>query len=114
MRSHFFNMHKRSQILVLLLSALFLGSCSTTKIMPKNCAQVRSPKKLPVYSKLWGLIEDKKLKNSDLIDCQGNGLSSVTVKVNAKHVLITLLTLGIVVPMDIYYDCAKDGQLPPP
>ena len=93
---------------------MLLSSCYTTTVMPKNVAQVHTPQKHTSWSFLWGIIEDKKLKNTDRVDCKGNGLSTVTIKSNAGYILLSFVTLGIVVPIQIEYDCAKDGQLPTP
>jgi Bor protein len=101
-------------LLTVLICTVLLSGCYTTSIIPKNVAQVHSPHKRTSWSFFWGLMEDKKWKNTDAVDCQGNGVSSVVVKNNLGYILLSFVTLGIVVPVGIEYDCAKDGQVPPP
>lgn len=95
--------------LLSLFCTLFLTACSsTTVIMPKNVPQVGIVRTRTSWSFLWGAIEDKRFKNTDFTDCEGNGFSVVRVKTNAAFVLLNVVSLGTVMPIRISFDCASD------
>ncbi len=102
------------KITIVLLVLLLVSSCYTTNVVPKNVAQLHQPRHRTTWSFLWGAIQDKHLENDSCTDCHGNGLSRVTVKTNFGYILLSVVSLGTVVPTYIEYDCAKDAQLPPP
>lgn len=104
----------RTTVLSIICIIVFCSCSSTTVIMPRNVAQVHDPHKCTSWSFFWGALEDKKFKNTELTDCQGNGLSMVTVRTNAAFVILNVISLGIVMPIRIEFDCAKDAQVPPP
>lgn len=102
-------------LLFSLTCTLLLSACSsTTVIMPRNVAQVHTVQKRTSWSFFWGAIEDKRFYNTEYTNCQGNGLSMVTVKTNAAFVILNVISLGIVMPIRISFDCAKDAPVPPP
>jgi hypothetical protein len=104
----------RTTVLSIICVIVFCSCSSTTVIMPRNVAQLHNPIKRTSWSFFWGALEDKKFKNTELTNCQGNGLAVVTVKTNAAFVILNVISLGIVMPIRIEFDCAKDAQLPPP
>lgn len=57
-----------------------------------------------LHAFFWGLVE----QNLDVNNCEGNGLAEVTTKTNLGFALVSVLTLGIWVPMQVEWRCAKD------
>ncbi|MEO6131868.1 MAG: hypothetical protein ABIQ02_08460 [Saprospiraceae bacterium] len=102
-------------LLLSTICTLFFTACSSsTVIMPRNVAQIHNVQKRTSWSFLWGAIQDKRFENTELTNCEGNGLSMVSVKTNAAFVLLNVISLGTVMPIRIAFDCAKDTQIPPP
>jgi hypothetical protein len=104
----------RKKLIVIPVVLMLLSACYTTNVIPYKVAQLHQPRKLTTWSFLWGAIQDKRLESDSDTDCYGNGFSRVTVKTNFGFILLSVITLGTVVPQQIEYDCAKDGQVPPP
>lgn len=52
----------------------------------------------------WGLKETTVTPNN----CQGNGFAHVTATTSPAKALITVVTLGIWIPMTVEWSCAKD------
>ncbi|MEP6645485.1 MAG: hypothetical protein ABJC12_00230 [Saprospiraceae bacterium] len=101
-------------LLFSVICSLFLTACSsTTVIMPRNVAQMHDVQKRTSWSFLWGAIQDKRFENTEFTNCEGNGLSMVSVKTNAAFVLLNVISLGTVMPIRLSFDCAKDAQLTP-
>ncbi|MBY0426557.1 MAG: Bor family protein [Cytophagales bacterium] len=97
-------MNKKT-ILICLLSLFTLESCYHYRVIPKDTAVSTLPKPKVVYAFFWGAVEPKKELQPD--DCNGNGLSKVYVTTNYGFALITVLTLGMVTPMTVQWECAK-------
>jgi hypothetical protein len=51
----------------------------------------------------WGALETR----TTPLNCHGNGLSAVTVKVTALDVMATVVTLGFWAPVTVEWTCAK-------
>ena len=86
--------------------ALFLlQGCYQFRVIPKDSPPATFKNKITTSAYLWGLVEPKRIPADN---CHGNGMSNVTVKTNLGFSLISILTLGIVMPMTIEWECAKD------
>ena len=60
------------------------------------------------HSLFWGLVNKPQVvhpKNCD--DIGVNGMAEVVVKTNLGYALITIATLGIYCPVNIYWKCSK-------
>lgn len=74
------------------------------------------PRQEVVWNYFWGAVQGE----LHATDCLGNGLSQATVRTNLGWSLLGLLTLGMVAPMSVEYQCARDrvdaggGFLNPP
>ena len=86
---------------------VLLYSCSTTHVVTKyDCNTVANN---PAYSKTtwsfaWGLVQPKDVDPK--CDASFNHLNGVTVKNNFGYALITVATLGIVMPQKVAWCCA--------
>jgi hypothetical protein len=60
-----------------------------------------------VYSFFWGVAKSK--STYKVGNCaEGNGLQRVIIRTNFGGTLVTFLTLGIVAPMKVQWECSKD------
>ncbi len=103
----------RSAASLSLLLALLLGA--------SGCAyyHLRSPEPTPateyrgetLHAFFWGAIEEERIADN----CVSNAIDEVRVRNNYGYALITVLTLGIWMPLDIEWRCAKrpldDGEI---
>jgi hypothetical protein len=90
----------------LALALVFATSgCATNRISsPDRWAHATQPERETVWSFLWGSVQqDVRPPN-----CPGPGLSEVTVKSNVGFALVSVLSLGIAMPVTIEWRCAKD------
>ena len=92
--------------------SFFATSCATTRIVTiKDCADAVNVKSdTTVYHYFWGLK-----KAADIVpacDSRFNHLNMVTVKSKPKNALITVFTLGIVVPQTFSWCCAVYNPSP--
>ncbi|MEO6135274.1 MAG: hypothetical protein ABIP35_08985 [Ginsengibacter sp.] len=94
---------------VFVLTTSFFGwtSCSTTQVVSKYDCDTFAHNPLnqkTTWSFLWGLVQPK-----DIIphcDERSNHMNKVTVKNNYAFALLTVVTLGIVMPQKIEWCCA--------
>ena len=63
------------------------------------------PQEVTLWSFGWGLAAQPLVQP----DCQGNGTAEVTASTNLGYTLLTVVTLGIVVPVQLEWRCAKDA-----
>ena len=98
-------------LIPVLATAITLASCTQTKVLTSNdCATVLR-KDTTVYHYLWGLVQAAEIRPA--CDPRFNYLNKVVVKTNAGNLLLSLITLGIVIPQKLNYCCAPPN-IPPP
>jgi len=94
-------------IIVTCIGSITIDSCTTTRIVSKyDCDTfANNPlNKRTTWSFAWGLVQPK-----DIIpncDKRFNHLNQVTVKNNLGFALISVVTLGIVMPQRVEWCCA--------
>jgi hypothetical protein len=66
------------------------------------------PEAVTVWSFGWGLISQPLIRPSN---CQGNGAAEVTTTTNFGFALLTVITLGVVAPLEVEWRCAIDPAL---
>ena len=95
------------QFFIILALLLATAGCASNKIHgPDKWADANAvPERRTVWTFAWGLAH----QNIDAGKCQGPGLGEVTVKSNLGYSLISVLTLGIAMPVTIEWRCAKDS-----
>ena len=101
---HYFHFKQRVTLLLIVTIVSFtIDGCSSVYVNA-----VQSSKADDIYSKtvfaLWWGISDP----VEEVDCNGNGLQFVQVKSNLFYSMLTVLTLGAVVPYDIQYRCTSE------
>lgn len=96
----------------LLVEATLLTGCSTTKVITVNdCADaVNLRKDTTVYHYFWGLKQVADIKPG--CDERYNHLNGVTVKTTPGNILLSVITLGIVIPQKFSWCCAPYNPSP--
>jgi hypothetical protein len=98
----------RNVFLILMITlGSSLYSCTTTRIVTKYDSDTFANNPLnqrTTWSFAWGLVQPKDIHPK--CDSRFNHLDQVTVKNNLGFALISVLSLGIVMPQRIKWDCA--------
>lgn len=85
-------------------SMLLSEGCSTATVTARQAPLADDTYKTTVWAFGWGASDPV-----ESIDCGSNtGLKVVSVSTSWVYSLITVVTLGAVVPMDIEYRCASE------
>jgi hypothetical protein len=107
----------KKSLSIILLAALpaitcITNSCSSTKIITEyDCADAANINKdTTVWHYFWGLKQSKDIRPQ--CDKRYNHLNKVVVKSTPAHVLLTVITLGIVIPQRISWCCAPPNLQP--
>ena len=83
--------------------ALLTSGCAHFRVAPAGVHPSTAPQSRRVHAIGWGMLEPRTTPDN----CNGNGLSSVTVKVTAGDVVATVVTLGFWAPVTVEWTCAK-------
>jgi Bor protein len=94
-------------VATLLTSGLTSG-CAHYRVAPEGISPSTPPQIRRVHALVWGALEPRTTPDN----CNGNGLSAVTVKVTAIDFFATVLTLGLWTPVTIEWTCAKTSGVP--
>lgn len=104
MRNRVSPTHARAR-LVLAIVLLGTPACYQYRVQAPQPNPATEAQKDTRWAFFWGLVQDKEWR-ADL--CQpSNALDEVKVSTNVGYALLTVVTLGIVAPMDLEYRCAK-------
>lgn len=101
------NFRKFLLISVVIVSFHGFSSCSTTRVVSKyDCDTfANNPlNKKTTWTYLWGLVQPKDINPN--CDERSNHINKVTVKNNLGFALLSVVTLGIVMPQKIEWCCA--------
>jgi hypothetical protein len=107
---------KKSLTMLLLVAAPAITctftSCSSTKIITEyDCADAANINKdTTVWHYFWGLKQSKDIRPQ--CDKRNNHLNKVEVKTTPGNVLLTVITLGIVIPQKISWCCSPPNLQP--
>ncbi|SEK43173.1 hypothetical protein SAMN04487910_0513 [Aquimarina amphilecti] len=90
------------RISLLLLILIIFQSCMSTRVVSEydNDSIVQHHK--TSWSYAWGLITPKDINP----ECESNRMNAVTSSTNLGYILISAITIGIVVPQRIEWECA--------
>ena len=94
-------------LFTVVLNAYALESCNTTRIVSKyDCDTFENNplNKKTTWSFLWGLVQPKDINPK--CDSRFNHMNKVTIKNNLGFALISVGSLGIVMPQRIEWCCA--------
>ena len=87
---------------ILLALTLCCTSCMSTRVVSlyDNDSVVKNTK--TTWSFAWGLVTPKDIDPK----CESERLSATTSKTNLAYILLSAVTLGIVVPQTVEWECA--------
>ena len=94
-------------LILMMVLAVFSYSCTTTRVVTKYDSDTFANNPLnqrTTWSFAWGLVQPKDINPK--CDSRFNHLDQVTVKNNLGFALISVITLGIVMPQRIEWSCA--------
>lgn len=96
----------------LVVNNCFFTGCATTKVVTENdctdAANIVAFKTVRHY--FWGLKQAADIKPG--CDQRFNHLNGVTVKTTPGNILLSVVTLGIVIPQKISWCCAPYNPTP--
>ena len=101
--------NRPSRLLPFIFILFTVSSCYQYKLYQRDATTASLPETKLVYSYFWG-IKSPEIK---IADCHGNGFDRVVVKTNLVNSFVTIISLGIVSPMRVYWECAKDPNESP-
>ena len=96
-----------SLCILFVINAYSFQSCTTTRIVTKYDSDTfaNNPlNKKTTWSFAWGLVQPKDINPK--CDSRSNHMNIVTVKNNLGFALISVITLGIVMPQRVEWSCA--------
>jgi hypothetical protein len=97
-------MRKRSVFIVLVAIVVLTEGCYHYRISMRGEAATE-PHKKTMHALFWGLVQENQFADN----CQGKGIHEVRVSTNFGYVLVSVVTVGIWVPMDIEWSCAREA-----
>ncbi len=99
MKKHSF---QSQNICVILAITLLYSSCMTTRVVSLYDNDSIAKNTKTTWSYAWGLVSPKDID----ADCDTKRMSSATNSTTLGHILLSTITLGIVVPQTIEWECA--------
>ena len=78
--------------------------CYQYKLLQTDASTSTLSETKQVYSYFWGIRSPR----IETTNCGTNGFDRVVVRTSVGNSLVTILTLGIVSPMKVQWECAKD------
>lgn len=99
-----------SKLFIIVVISFFtytFNSCTTTRVVTKYDSDTFANNPLnrkTTWSFAWGLVQPKDINPK--CDARFNHLNMVTVKNNLGFALISVVTIGIVMPQRVEWDCA--------
>ncbi|MCU0428171.1 MAG: Bor family protein [Candidatus Kapabacteria bacterium] len=91
-------------IVVCCLLCLLTESCYHYALVTPSTSATHPQRRSWQGSYFWGLVQPTTVAN----DCSSAGIAKVTTSTNFLYQLIAVATAGIVVFMDVQWECAKD------
>lgn len=88
-------------LLILLLVATMATSCMSTKLVANYDSDSVVHHKATKVTYLWGIIVSKDIPAK----CESKTLCQVRTETNIGYIAISFITLGIVVPQKMVWDC---------
>ena len=97
-------MKKQLTVFVVLVTISFPG-CYHYRVTVPETDPVTEYESKTMHTFFWGLVNDPEKQAA--YDCVSNSIDEVRVSTNYGYALITVVTLGIWVPMDVEWRCGK-------
>ena len=95
-------MSERICAAVVLAAFLLMEGCYHSRLTVSGEPATDYQKKT-THALFWGLVQDNVVTSN----CRGDGLQEVRMSTNFGYLLLSVATLGIWVPMEVEWRCAK-------
>lgn len=95
-------------LLVLLFITPLTTGCYHYRVIAPDPDPATEYEKRTVHSLFWGLLQARDISADD---CLSNALDEVRVSTNLGYSAISVATLGIWMPMDVRWRCAKEALI---
>lgn len=79
------------------MNTRLIGYYSTSQIQPRQATRV---------TLAWGLVQGKDIA----AECESKSICKVTNQTNLGYILVSALTVGLVVPQKIIWDCCPSTE----
>jgi len=93
---------------VALIALAATSGCYHYRVTPANTAPADDGHSTTKHSFFWGLLQER----AEEPNCQGNGAAEIVASTNFGYALVSVVTLGIWVPLHLEWKCAKDRVRP--
>lgn len=97
------------KMLPALLALSLLSGCATHRLVTPHPNPYGEPKRVASVAFGWGAVQKR-----TVVTCDNSLIDEVRVKQNFGQSLVTVVTLGLVMPTTVEYICAKTPVTPGP
>jgi hypothetical protein len=97
---------RQSLATALVCSSLLVQGCAYYRVVVPEPTPATDYETATMNAYLWGVIEDTQPTDN----CLSNALDEVRVRRTFPQALATVLTLGIWMPLEVQWKCAKPPQ----
>ena len=94
-------MKKEKLYITFLVLIVVTTSCMNTRLVAKYVSDNIIHHKTTKVTYLWGAVAPKDIQ----AECESKGMCQVSAKTNLGFIAISFITLGIVVPQTVIWDC---------
>lgn len=101
------HVRRLSEILGVLVLVLGSQGCYHYRVTPPDPDPATDYERRTVHAFAWGLVQE----DVRAVDCVSNALDEVRVTTNFGYLAASVVTLGVWVPLQVEWRCAKK---PPP
>lgn len=87
-----------------ILCLTLASGCYHYRVLPAETAPADEGHSTTQHGLFWGLMQSR----AEEPNCQGNGAAEVVASSNLGYALLSVATLGIWMPLELEWKCAKD------
>ncbi len=95
----------RLVLVILLLHVSLINGCYHYRVVAPDPEPATDYESRVAHSLFWGLLQSKDISADD---CLSNALDEVRMTTNLGYSVISVATLGIWMPMNVQWKCAKE------
>jgi len=95
-------MNTRGAALLVALTVIAGTGCYHTRLAVKG-EPATDVQKVTTHALFWGLVQE----NVTAANCRDGGIQQVRISTNFGYLVLSVATLGIWVPLDVEWQCAK-------
>ena len=99
-------MYKVKFSIVILMLAFYVMSCMNVKLIAKYDSDKIQSNSATRITYLWGIIQPRDIPAA----CPSKAICKVSTETNMGYIIISSVTLGIVVPQRVVWDCCASVE----